>query len=525
MRIIQVLGVIAALGCLPFQALAFDECDDFFTTQEEIREFLFARGVYDAPVKYFDHARSIRIETGDGSGGLLPHATFDAEGRPIIVYPTAFLPTLCRIALATYLEIDGEWLPFAEASRDAGQCVDSGRPFGICLVEYGRDLERRYRGSFEALDGTERRKAYSIYVDAAAQIGIHEYAHHLLKHPERIESGGIVPIDAEFESDFYAILNGSQIGEAPSAMFYFFKALADVESYSETLRSPTHESSACRATNIDDITGLFGITPMLVLDAVDGGGGFRDNSPAVLTSAADELRREGSPSLSADSCGRLSGTVLRETHGELAHLTALVAEYGHILFIEPTLTEQTLSGASLALGAPEAVELIDRLQSETESFVHVKGLAVQVISKLIQRVGYAGTEATVARQLDRVLETSANDVLSRDYGRLLKVRGLITLYQERDRPLEARMTEARRIFQESVTFSPGGAESWANLAMIAFAEGRCGDAADLIDKMAHVASNDRARGAAEEFGDRVRGYSAAGRCAEEAERFAASFAR
>lgn len=521
MRVVQAIVFVAALGCFSSQSRAFDQCDDYLATPKALREFLLAEGVYKAPVRFFDYARSIRIETGDGPRGLIPHGGHDTEGQPIIFYPVAFPPTLCRIALGTFMEMKGEWKPFAEASRDAGRCADLRRPLDICLVEYGRDLERRYRHSFEALDQGARDLAYTVYLDAAAQIATHEYAHHLLRHVQRIKSGDVARIDAEFEADFYAMLNAAQTGKDFAAMFLFFKALADVESYSQILQSPKYESGACRATNVDDIVPVFGIAPIVILDAVTGGRRrLRRNSPDLLRRTADKLRGEGPITPSAGSCGRLRGVVLREAHRELVRLTTLIAEYGDVLF-----AKDTNSAAGLALGTPKAYELIDRLQSVSGSFTHLKGLAAQLLSKLIQRVGFAGKSDAVARQLDKVLETWADEILSDDYGRLLNVKGLNILFHSPDRPLKTRMTDAARIFEKSVTFWPGASESWMGLAFIAFADGRCVDAAKFSDKSAHFASGERDRGKAEGFRDRMDEISAAGNCAKEAEGFAARFAR
>jgi len=126
----------------PVEARAFERCDKWFASTDELRTFVFERGVRSAPKKYFDEARSIRIDIDRRSGKILPAAEFDSDRRPVIVYPAAFPPILCRMALAYYLVVDGDAQPAAEAARAAGKCVLSGKPREICLKDYARDLER-----------------------------------------------------------------------------------------------------------------------------------------------------------------------------------------------------------------------------------------------------------------------------------------------------------------------------------------------------------------------------------------------
>jgi hypothetical protein len=258
----MLLGVAAACMSTSVEGHAFERCERLFASADELRTFVFEAGVRYAPKRYFDSARSIRIDIDQRSSKIFPTADFDPDGQPVIIYPAAFPPILCRMVLATYLDLDSDSQdsqPTAEAARTAGKCVLSGKPREICLKDQARDLERLYRRKFAALPARKQEVAYRVAFDALGQIGKHEYAHHLLKHWERIGSGSIARIDAEFEADFYAVLNGIQVGETPNAMHYFFQVVEDMEAQSQPMRSsdPGYESSACRDTNIFDITALF----------------------------------------------------------------------------------------------------------------------------------------------------------------------------------------------------------------------------------------------------------------------------
>ena len=521
MRMMWVLAATATSLLSPLPAQAFDRCDRLFAAPEELREFLIERGVRGAAMKYFEQARAMRLETAQAGGRLFPAATFE-QGRPVIVYPAAFPPLVCRLALATFLVLDGEPGPAGEAARDAGRCITAGRPRDVCLLDYARDLEQRYRASFAAQDEQGQKLAYGLATEALAQIARHEYAHHLLGHAERIRSGRLARIDAEFEADFYALLNGIQGGETAGAMYYFFDALAEMEEHAEALKSPDYESGDCRARNVDDITRLFGIAPIVLLDAVHGGGSFRTPTPDLAIGAiAEELARSNPPSPSAKSCGRLAQVVLREAHAELTRLLALVAEYADVL---PATRSATDLAGGLGLTAPAVFKLIDRLQAASQDLVHLKGLAVRALSILVMRVGYGGATAEVSQLLDRAVQSSVGDILASDYGRMLKVKALSILYDAPDRPLAARMDEAQPLFETSVTLLPEASEGWMNLAYIAFAKGDCAKAVELADQSVRTGS-DSVRDTAEAVRDRMREIVSSGRCAEEAKDFASTFGR
>src|ERR1700704_3107982 len=107
------------------------------------------------------------------------------------------------MVLATFLVLDGDDSePFEAAARAAAVCIGPGRLRDACLQDFARDLEQHYRTSFQGKDNQSQRTAYSLVTDALGEIGKHEFAHHLLGHAERIRSGSIARIDAEFEADF-----------------------------------------------------------------------------------------------------------------------------------------------------------------------------------------------------------------------------------------------------------------------------------------------------------------------------------
>lgn len=518
MRIVATALAIAISVVHPFKARAFDRCDTLFAAPGALKQFLLKEGVYAAPVKYFAQAKTLRIDT-DGGDRLIPFVRFDAQGQATLVYPSTFPAVACRLALATYLGFETTRVPMTEAANESGQCIAANRPREDCIKAYAKDLERRYQASFAKLPDDKKGVAYQIVSDVIAQVAKHEFAHRLLNHAERTRSGKIARIDAEFEADFYAVLNGTQTGEIESAMYYFFDPLAEMEDHAPGLKTPDYESATCRAINIDDLTGLFGLSPMALLDAVQGGGRFANTPPDYIRTVAQQVARQ-TVKLSTDTCGRLAPKVLRETLTELVQLTAIVADYADILPAKSPADRQS----ARPLDNPAVFKLINRLQVASQELTHLKGLAAGALSQLIRRVGYAGAEANIARELDRIVQLSEEEYLSSDYGRILSVRALHVLYDNPRGPLDARMNEAEPIFRKSVEYLPQGMEAWLNLAFIAFLRGDCDTAATMADKSARTA-NPSARSTAEGFRDSMKQISKSGRCATEARRFADGFSK
>jgi len=254
-----------------------------------------------------------------------------------------------------------------------------------------------------------------------------------------------------------------------------------------------------------------------LLDAVRGGGAFR-HSPD-LTAIAKELQRKPVPTPSRDSCGHLAPIFLREAYGELTGLVSLLAEYASSLRSAPGTANR---GNDLALSAPADITLTDRLGAAAAGFKRLKGLAVRALSIVILRVEYGGLEAKVSDQIDRIVETSRDDMLAGDYGRILQVKGVHILYDAPARPLAARIDAAQPLFERAVKLLPALSESWANLAMIAVVRGDCTKAVELAEKSANAASDDSTRREAEEMRDRFRKDVETGKCEADAKRMSAA---
>jgi len=247
---------------------------------------------------------------------------------------------------------------------------------------------------------------------------------------------------------------------------------------------------------------------------------------ALLRKLASDLPRQGARTPSADTCGLLSATVLREAQAELTRLTVLVAKYADLLPERPGSVNASGRDTSSDLSGPEIVALVDGLQDASRNFTHIRGLATRVLSILITRVAFSESNADsqVSGWVEGVTRSSIDDILAGDYGRILKNKALIALYSPPDRPYAERLADAQHLFEGSVKLLPAASESWMNLAFIAFVGGDCAKAGDLADKAVDTAHKS-ARGHAEEFRKAMRDMQGTKRCADSAKDFAKTFAR
>jgi tetratricopeptide (TPR) repeat protein len=141
------------------------------------------------------------------------------------------------------------------------------------------------------------------------------------------------------------------------------------------------------------------------------------------------------------------------------------------------------------------------------------------MSYVIHRVELGGAQSSVSRELDSILQSSEDEYLSGDYGRILNVRAVSVLYDDPTAPVAARMNKAEPLFRKAVEFLPKAMEAWLNLGFIALARGDCNKAAEMADKSARTADPPW-RTNAESFRDAMRELSRnPERCALEAERF------
>lgn len=467
------LRLLVLLLLLPESAVAIGTCGSAFRDARDFEEKARAEAIARAPVKYRDMANDIRLVVRDDETRLIPFAT-EQQGTMVVVLPMAFVRLACQLSLATYLKIDSV-LPerFEQASRAAASCVDGGAPLRTCLIALGDDLDARYRVAFGRQSARSQQVATGIYYAALWQIQQHEYAHHYLRHFARMGAKQVARIDAEFESDLYAITNGVQAGDPETAMYYVFHPLAHVEAGTKRLSTPDYESSSCRAGNINSITSFLGIVPLVVLDAA-GGGGMRVevNSPALLRQAVASHFRS-TPDLT-ESCGRLAKSDLDKTREELRRLAFRLTTDAELLFSTDAKVDE-----------PRAARLVSDLSDMTRNFEFANGIASKSIAYMLIGWGLKGRARTpLMGQVDRLLQNRqvVDNMQSEDLGRLLSAQALAVLQERIDLPAKTRIDWSFRRLQNAVAYNAGLTEAWENLAFISFMRGDCATAAQSSSK-------------------------------------------
>lgn len=329
---------------------------------------------------------------------------------------------------------------------------------------------------------------------------MHEYAHHFLDHFDRIEANRVSRIDAEFEADYFAIMNGVQYGEPTSAMYYFFSAIADIEYYTDTLVTPKYESGACRTKNVENVTAITSIAPLIVLD-VAYGGRYRlgSLSSSDIERYGDEVFRSGVPALIEGSCGRIAEAMLADAFLELKSLYYRIATDGEFLLGEGSGPDPDRTNA-----------LLRDLFQMARSFEYMNGIAASSASLILRKRGLEGRDlAPFVGSMDSLLETSEvnENLLSGDYGRLLQAQGLSLIQERVDLPAQARLDQAFAALERAVFFNPAQSEAWMNLALIDFKRGNCVTAARFARKSLQTISPEEDREPTEFFARLVQQFS------------------
>jgi len=477
MKLARLLFAAACCCAVPEAALAFDGCAASLSNPDEVGREIGRRAIAQMPAKYFETVKNITIVTKSRGEAIIPFA-IEQNGAKLIVFPPLFANVVCKIAISTYLVLAGvEQQSFDQAATRAGECIDNGGTQKTCLVAFADELETRYRKAFLAQPEGGGRVAWSMYEAALHQVAMHEYAHHLLNHFARMRKQEVLRIDAEFEADLFAITNGLQSGEPPSAMYYFFSGMSQIESQTQRLSTNDYESSACRASNVDSITGFIGSAPIMMIDAAFGGGfTLTRNSPAAVRAIAEKQFGGPPPSLNSKTCGRLAKVALGDAHAELQRLYLRVALDADLLFAKRENVDEG-----------RANRLVHDLSDMLKGFRYMDSLDAKVIALMLRNWGLKGRALTgLVGEVERLLAdpTASANFESEDFGRLLQAQGLATLQERTDLRPQARLNHAFSLLERSVYYNPAQAEAWMNLSFIAFKRADCAAAAGYVENSA-----------------------------------------
>ena len=481
MKLLTLFFTILLFLPLAHRAMAADICSGVTEDPVELGGNMSRMAAMRAPAKYLELARGITVVTAVPGDALIPYAT-EQQGRKVIVFPPSFALTVCKMAFATYLHNSGvQNADFDQAAARAARCLDTVGSLRTCLIRFSDDLMLRYRPSLQQMSLQDQKTAFGIYQATLNQIAMHEYAHLFLDHFSRIRNHEIARIDAEFEADLFAVLNGVESGEPESAMYYFFDGMASIEQHTSKFTTQDYESGSCRAGNIENITAFLGISPIVALDASYGGGfTLQHNSPDVMRSFGRKELEGAVPKLEAGACGRIAKAALPEAFGELQRLYSRLEKDADFLFSQ----EKNLDPA-------RANFLVRDLAQMSVEFRYLQGLAAKTVALLLRRWGIRGHPLTpLVGQIDRLVNTPAinGNFESEDLGRLLLSQGIAILQERRDLPPATRQGESFELLRRAVFYNPAEAEGWQNLAFISFMRGNCKQAATFADKAAATLS-------------------------------------
>lgn len=453
---------------------AFAPCERIADDPAALARSLADRAVMRAPARHHTLARSIRVVTPAAADNLIPFAGQQLEAKYVMV-PPLFVKAACQIALAEYMRNEGVHPDaFEQPSGNAARCLDGGGAQKDCLGAFANELARRYAGPFAALPADQQRTAGGVMQAMLNQVLMHEFAHHFLDHLNRLASQQISRIDAEFEADLFAFMNGAQAGEPPSALHYLFNPLAVVEAKRTKAQTPQYESADCRAGNVENITAQVGIVPMLLADASFGGGAYlARNNAASTREMANQALAGPAPALRPDTCARIAKVALGQARQELKQLYQRLDKDFEWLF-----TTQAVPDAA------RVNRLLADLSAMAASFRYMGGMAAKCAAMVLRQWGLKGRNlAPLVAEAERIADAQAanGELLSEDLGRMLQAQGLATLQERTDLAAATRLQRADSQLQGAVRYNPAQGEAWTNLAFIAFKRGDCLTAANLGD--------------------------------------------
>jgi hypothetical protein len=167
------------------------------------------------------------------------------------------------------------------------------------------------------------------------------------------------------------------------------------------LGSDDYDSAACRAANVEYITGVF-FTNRYLAEVIDG---TDRESLDGLQKGADEYLAKPLPEVDEDyarDCGRFSTASLVQAYKEIHTLAPRVFRDADILVEKPGIDDPDdprASTAAVALSEPEALDLTEDLFRMTGEFRWLGAFSGRLGSIVLRRIGFV--EGQKAKSLTR----------------------------------------------------------------------------------------------------------------------------
>jgi hypothetical protein len=471
----RLLLLLFSVMALTEAALGFDRCETFFTEPGTLCRELEDAAILRTPVKYYQLARNIKLVTTGPGENFIPFAA-DLQGTKLIVFPPPFSKAMCKIAIAFYLiGKDNQENALEEAADSAAKCIDLGGPPNTCIVGFADELAERYGKAFARLPVEDQEMAFILFENALHQLIMHEYAHHFLDHFASIKTQKVTRLDSEFEADLFAVLNGIQSAEPPSAMNHFFMGMEKIEGHIKKSRAPDYQSSNCRVHNIDTISTFIGLGGMLLVDSAYGGGlFFRKNSQQGFRDFIATHFSKDQWIFMIDPFTQIGKVALRDASDELRQLCRRIEKDIDFLFSKEN-----------NLDVVKAKILLGDLTEMSMRFRYMNGITAKCIAVMLKgwrkkRYDITPLMGDVEQMLNA--QSITDNFLCEDFGALLEVQGTVTLFQRVDLTAQSRMDLSFPLFLRAVSYNPKNASAWGSLAMISFKKGDCAAAASYADR-------------------------------------------
>ena len=452
------------------------------------------------PLRHKKTASQLQFVRRAGVGdSLFPFAS--KTQRLDVVMPAVFEHFLNTIATATYFNVESTETGFyVDALRQASERLVVGGAREETLLRFSGQLYRHVAEMLSMRSEGEKTTISNLCDSALKQVVMHECAHHYLGHFDRMRMKEITREDAEFEADLFAVLNGIEAGEPPSSMYYFFKALADIEASTHGLGSVGYESFSQRNRNITSIVAYLGAECSILVDAAFGGGfHFRGNSAEHLRSACNNLHHSLEPDFDTTACGRIAATTLITMRSELHLLLERLANDAELLF-----------SADDTFNISRATGLVEDLIDASKHLQHLNGVAAKCLALFLRRQGLQGRALAPITDIVEMLaddESVAGVFHCGDIGRIHQAIGLSILQERIDLKSENRLDLARTRLLQAVALNPEQSEAWINLAFVAFKQGHGDQAASFADSALATLTDEAQRSSTQYFMEKMREFA------------------
>lgn len=468
--------LLICLFLLSGPATAFERCDGHLPGfGSNVLDSVSRNVVYEVPANDLELAKSVEFSHEGPIDTLFPYASYDrATGKRSITIPRGFARFVCQVHQAPSDEDI-----FLSAQHQFNLCIDGGYTRKNCTIVFGNTIEDE--AALRGYEIDDRPTTYMIAASSVIGFVMHEMAHHVLGHFDRIRSGDLNRLDAEFEADFFSILTAVQNSTNERALLTFFLQLPLYLPMGDGVNN-NYEPSKCRFHNIlaTSIALREASQVMSIFLQNQQSKEIKiDNLNSAIVSSSDPNMMKGIVEFSNafGECSKLSLVTLGRGRSELRKMSNTIFKYRDVL-----LSRSDIPGVFQEYSFSAQVDVENFFYDFRRAKV-LPLLESLILSKVIQSVSQSNNIDLEMSFIDQMLGSLYFSTSSRTYGRLLNARAAI---------LQRRSSATiivKKAYEDSLKYDPDSVDTFLNLALINWDSALCFLAIEHLESANAVASN------------------------------------